>query len=103
MYIPLSKDKKVALIGPYGECRVLSGSWAINSNPKDVTPLMDAIKEKISEGNFTYAKGCEMIEDKSILGGFGRAVEEKIEVDPQKDIDEAIETCQKNRMLLLWL
>ena len=102
--LPLSKDKKVAVIGPYGESRVLSGSWAINSNPKDVITLMDAVKEKVSEENFTYAKGCEMIEDKSILGGFGRAVEEeKIEVDPQKDMDEAIEAAKKSDIVIMAL
>lgn len=102
--LPISKDKKIAIIGPHGENKVLSGSWAINSNPDDVTSLVEAVKEKISEENLMYAKGCEMTEDNSILGGFGRAIEEeKIEVDKEKDLEEALKAASKSEVVVMAL
>ena len=102
--LPISKDKKIAIIGPHGESKVLSGSWAINSNPDDVTSLVEAVKEKISEENLMYAKGCEMTEDNSILGGFGRAIEEeKIEVDKEKDLEEALKAASKSEVVVMAL
>lgn len=102
--LPISKDKKIAIIGPHGESKVLSGSWAINSNPYDVTSLVEAVKEKISEENLMYAKGCEMTEDNSILGGFGRAIEEeKIEVDKEKDLEEALKAASKSEVVVMAL
>lgn len=102
--LPISKDKKIAIIGPHGESKVLSGSWAINSNPDDVTSLVEAVKEKISEENLMYAKGCEMTEDNSILGGFGRAIEEeKIEVDKEKDLEEVLKAASKSEVVVMAL
>lgn len=102
--LPISKDKKIAIIGPHGESKVLSGSWAINSNPDDVTSLVEAVKEKISEENLMYAKGCEMTEDNSILGGFGRAIEEeKIEVDKEKDLEEALRAASTSEVVVMAL
>lgn len=102
--LPISKDKKIAIIGPHGESKVLSGSWAINSNPDDVTSLVEAVKEKISEENLMYAKGCEMTEDNSILGSFGRAIEEeKIEVDKEKDLEEALKAASKSEVVVMAL
>lgn len=102
--LPISKDKKIAIIGPHGESKVLSGSWAINSNPDDVTSLVEAVKEKISEENLMYAKGCEMTEDNSILGGFGRAIEEeKIEADKEKDLEEALKAASKSEVVVMAL
>ena len=69
-----------------------------------MTSLVEAVKEKISEENLMYAKGCEMTEDNSILGGFGRAIEEeKIEVDKEKDLEEALKAASKSEVVVMAL
>lgn len=101
--LPISKEKKIALIGPYGESRVLSGSWAINSNPEDVTTLAEVIEGRLDKGKFGYSKGCEMVADKSVLGGFGREEEEVEEVNREKEFQEAIKVARDSEIVIMAL
>lgn len=73
--LPISKkSKKVALIGPYGDSTSIIGLWAIHGDKADVITLKTAIEEKFDALNFTYAKGCDLLDDYSFLGDFGKVV-----------------------------
>lgn len=69
--LPLSRDKKVSLIGPYGESKDLLGLWAVHANKEECINLKDAFSEVIGEDNLIISKGCDMLDDYSFLGEFG--------------------------------
>lgn len=69
--LPLSRDKKVSLIGPYGESKDLLGLWAVHANKEECINLKDAFSEVIGEENLIISKGCDILDDYSFLGEFG--------------------------------
>lgn len=71
--LPLKKEQRVALIGPYGDCRELIGLWAVHADTSDVPTLKEAMEELLGEGKLLWAKGCEILEDTADLGEFGTA------------------------------
>lgn len=75
--LPLSKNskKKVAIIGPYADQTDLVGLWALHANRNDTTTLADGIKEKLSNTNYTIAKGTDILRDKTFFEQFGTQAE----------------------------
>lgn len=69
--LPLKKDCKIALIGPYAESRQLMGLWAVNGRLEDTVTLKEAFVEVVDEGCLLCAGGCDFLEDTSGLGDFG--------------------------------
>lgn len=95
--LPLSREKKTALIGPYGDSTAIIGLWAVHGDQKDVVTLKKAMGEKLGE-KLLYAKGCEMLRDYSFLGEFGANVVEKFEeisTDPGKDLQDALAAAKE--------
>jgi len=104
--LPISKkNKKIALIGPYGDNTSIIGLWAIHGDQSDVTTLKDAIAEKIDANNFCYAKGCELLEDYTFLGDFGKMVNggETSDTNPEQDLEEAISVAMESDVVILAL
>jgi beta-glucosidase len=57
--LPISKSKKVAVIGPMAQGWMNYGDYVVyESQYRGVTPL-DGIEAAIGNGSVTYAKGCE--------------------------------------------
>ena len=57
--LPISKSKKVAVIGPMAQGWMNYGDYVVyESQYRGVTPL-DGIKAAVANGSVTYAKGCE--------------------------------------------
>lgn len=69
--LPLSKDKKIALIGYLADSKEdMLGSWFGAGEAAQVTSILEGMKEQFP--NITYTKGCDVLtDDKS---GFGSAV-----------------------------
>lgn len=70
--LPLvDKEQKLALIGPYGDSQDIIGMWAVHADRKYAVTIKKAMEERLGKDGFSYALGCEMLEDYSGLGEFG--------------------------------
>jgi beta-glucosidase len=88
--LPLDKNKKIALIGPYANEKALVGLWAISADQKSIVTLKEAMENKIDD-NLSYAHGCDIIDDYSLLGDFGYMMQKMaVKRDCEKDLEEAL-------------
>ncbi len=61
--LPLSKSKKIAVIGPNANDKpMLWGNY--NGTPVRTISILDGISSKISADKILYDKGCDLVEDK---------------------------------------
>lgn len=104
--LPLTKNKKVALIGPYADNIAILGSWSMFSDREKITTLREAFEEKIGKENILYAKGSEILEEKDInqilQADGGNTI--KIENEQEKldeYIKEAIDVARKADVIVL--
>lgn len=60
--LPLSLNKKIALIGPLAKSKVdMLGSWSLSwGNNQDVVSQFEALLKRVGPDNLFYAKGCEV-------------------------------------------
>ena len=69
--LPISNNKKVAVIGPLSEGGdAYLGWWKVLGKGDDVEGLLSGIKNRIGENNVSYAKGCDISDgeiDKAIV------------------------------------
>ncbi|PYZ95954.1 beta-glucosidase [Alteribacter lacisalsi] len=57
--LPLQKDQRVALIGPFAESRDLMGPWSIFGSEDDVVTVRTGVSEKLSSAP-NVAQGCDI-------------------------------------------
>ncbi len=70
--LPLKKTgQKIALIGPYADSRDIIGMWAIHADKRHAVTVRAAMAEVLGVNGFVTARGCEMLDDYSVLGEFG--------------------------------
>lgn len=70
-FLPLKKDKKIFVTGPTANLlSSLNGGWTITWQgneeslyPKDKNTILEAIKNKVGEGNVSYLEGCSFDSD----------------------------------------
>lgn len=105
--LPLDKNKKIALIGPYADNKEITGSWTIYSNNEQNKTIKDIMEKTLPKENLLYAKGCEVLEKNeinSILEAWGK---EKLPIlgnekeEQEKLIKEAVEVAKKADIILL--
>lgn len=106
--LPLNREQKVALIGPYGDCKDLIGLWAVHADTNDVPTLKEAMKEILGEENLLSARGCDMLEETSGLGEFGSSKgtgnsESALGQTTDEEWREAVETAKKADVIVLAL
>ena len=66
--LPLNPQKKIAFIGPLvKDQRNLIGSWSGAGDYKQAVSLWDALQKKNSASSFLFAKGCNLVEDSSLM------------------------------------
>lgn len=105
--LPLKKDTKVALIGPYANSQKLIGMWAIHGNSKDTVTIYDGLKQYTK--NLTISHGTDLCRDKALLEKLGFLT--KIDIDkmvssPEKEkinIKNAIKTAKAADIIVLTL
>lgn len=73
--LPLSRGQKVAVIGPYADNQDMLGLWAVYGDKSRVVTLRTAMEEIQDPQNLTFARGCRILEDISMLGGFGAGLQ----------------------------
>lgn len=81
-FLPLSKDKKIFVTGPTANLlSSLNGGWTITWQgneeslyPKEKNTILEAIKNKVGEGNVTYLEGCSFDSDINSNNAYMQAV-----------------------------
>ena len=63
--LPLQKNKKIVLIGPYIDNIGITGSWSMFSDRTKNGTILDIFKEKMGN-QVLYAKGCEILRQEEI-------------------------------------
>ena len=56
--LPLSSDKRVAVIGPYGEARHLLGGWSCVGREEETISLREGILSKMPAASVSFAQGA---------------------------------------------
>lgn len=59
--LPISKNKRIALIGPYADNFAITGDWSIFSERENIVTIKQALEERIGQENVLYAKGSNML------------------------------------------
>lgn len=105
--LPLKKNTKIALIGPYANNRNLIGMWAIHGNPQDTVTILDGIKENTNY--VKVAKGTDLCRNKKLLHNLGFLSNESIDKmvsddkTESKNNQEAIRIASKADTIVLTL
>ncbi|MFD2390106.1 glycoside hydrolase family 3 N-terminal domain-containing protein [Enterococcus gallinarum] len=67
--LPLQKDQKIAVVGPYGESRLTLGFWAsVSGKPQDAVPLKEGLLKNLSTEQVQFARGYNLFDS---YDGFG--------------------------------
>lgn len=104
--LPLKKNKKIALIGPYADNIAILGSWSMFSDKAKIPTLKEAFENKIGAENVFYAKGSEILEEKEInqilSTDGGNIIHIENEKEREKElIEEAVEVAKKADIIVL--
>ena len=105
--LPLKKNTKIALIGPYANNRNLIGMWAIHGNSQDTVTILDGIKENTNY--VKVAKGTDLCRNKKLLHNLGFLSNESIDKmvsddkTESKNNQEAIRIASKADTIVLTL
>lgn len=68
--LPLSKQQRIAFIGPYVFSKEVMGSWSIASGVEAAVSLHQAAQEQLSSSKVTYHQGCAMVDEETVLEAF---------------------------------
>lgn len=104
--LPLKKNNKIALIGPYSDNIAILGSWSMFSDKTKIPTLKETFESKIGTENVLYSKGSEILEEKEINqilsadGGNIIHIENEKEKE-KKLLEEAIEVAKKADIIVL--
>ena len=104
--LPLSKDKKIALIGPYADNIAILGSWSMFSDKSKIQTLKEVLEDRLESKNVLYAKGSEILKEKEInqiLSADGGNIIH-IEKEEQKEkqlLEDAIKIANQADIIIL--
>lgn len=104
--LPLKKEDKIALIGPYADNIAILGSWSMFSDKSIITTLKEAFGQKLGDRNILYAKGSEILREKEInqilLADGGETIHIENEKEKEQNyIKEAIDVAKKADIIVL--
>lgn len=101
--LPLAAQKKVAFIGPLvKDQRNLIGSWSAAGDYKQAVSLWDALQKKNNAASFLYAKGCNLVDDSSLIKKLNPH-DGQLTIDAlsaQQLIDEAVTTANQSDVIV---
>ncbi|ALC91403.1 glycosyl hydrolase family 3 [Bacillus sp. FJAT-18017] len=78
--LPLTREKKLALIGPFANNGDILGPWSWQGRQEDAITLLEGIKTKTEPSNLLTSKGCD------IETGTADQLKEALETASQADI-----------------
>lgn len=83
--LPINKEKKVALIGPFAQSGDILGPWSFLGSKDKAVQLYDGLLAKLDSSLLLTAKGCE------------------IETDSEEQLSEAIRIAEEADLIVLAL
>ncbi|WP_068503623.1 beta-glucosidase BglX [Paenibacillus kribbensis] len=96
--LPLTKEWKIALIGPYANNQDLNGLWAVYGDKSQVVTLKTAFEEILNPDHFQFTQGCELLDSYEGLGDFGFFTKEETllntDEDKKRELNKAIELAK---------
>ena len=105
--LPLNKNEKIALIGPYSTDHSLLGMWAVHGEPKDSVSILEGIERYTS--NVTATKGTDINRSREMLKEMGFPNDEEIskvisdqEVEHENN-EKALQLAKKADVVVLAL
>lgn len=102
-FLPLKQKEKVAFIGPYADRKQMLGGWSFLGDPADTVTVKEAAETLAAGWNFTFAKGCPVLDPETRLVGFGKDSQENYtEQEREAMWKEACEAArQADKVVLL--
>jgi len=101
--LPLSKEKKVAYIGPYVDNRNMKGAWSFIGETEDILTLKEAVLEKVGSEKVSFSPGSPVLGNDIKLEGFAEQVEESIDISREELLNDAVEKAEKADIVVLAL
>lgn len=102
--LPLKKDKKIAVIGPYGKSQLTLGFWAsVSGKPQDTVTLEEGLRQHFESNQLAFAKGYNLFDSYEGFGPLKKGMEMlngPIE-EAEKLIDEALAVAKDSDVILL--
>lgn len=83
--LPIHKDKKIALIGPFAQSGDILGPWSFLGSRENAVQLYDGLLAKIDSSLLLTAKGCD------------------IETSSEEELAEAVKTAENADLIVLAL
>lgn len=103
--LPLKAGANIAFVGPLvKDQRNLIGNWSGAGDWKKAISVWDALQKQYPANSFTYAKGCNILDDQKLIGKLNPH-DAQIVADsktPQQLIDEAV-AAAKNASVVVAL
>lgn len=104
--LPLKKDSKIALIGPYADNIAILGSWSIYSDKARIPTLKETFEKMVGAANVLYAKGSHILEEKDLnhilLEDGASPIHTEDEKEKEKQmLKEAVEIAKKADVIVL--
>lgn len=104
--LPLKKDSKIALIGPYADNIAILGSWSMFSDKAKIATLKETFEKKVGPENVLCAKGSHILEEKDLNHILVEDGATPIHTENEKEreqemLNEAIEVAKKADIIVL--
>lgn len=104
--LPLSKDKKIALIGPYADNIAILGSWSMFSDKSKIPTLKEAIEAKTGKEKILYSRGSEILRQDEINPILSAEGEKTIFIENEEEkekqlLKQAIEIAKQVDIIIL--
>lgn len=104
--LPLKKDSKIALIGPYADNVAILGSWSIYSDKARIPTLKETFEKMVGAENVLYAKGSHILEEKDLNHMLLEDGEPPIHTEDEKEkekqmLKDAVEIAKKADVIVL--
>lgn len=104
--LPLKKDSKIALIGPYADNIAILGSWSMFSDKAKIATLKETFEKKVGPENVLCAKGSHILEEKDLNHILVEDGATPIHTENEKEqerqmLEEAIEVAKKADVIVL--
>lgn len=104
--LPLKKDSKIALIGPYADNIAILGSWSMFSDKAKIPTLKETFEKMVGDENVLYAKGSHILEEKDLnhilLEDGVPPIHTEDEKEKEKQmLKEAVEIAKKADVIVL--
>lgn len=104
--LPLKKEEKIALIGPYADNIAILGSWSIYSDKARIPTLKETFAKKVGHEKVLCAKGSHILEEKDLNHILVEDGATPIHTENEKEqerqmLEEAIEVAKKADVIVL--